>query len=168
MVALWEILKRPWPLLILAVIALCFATVPRLHVSALIHGWLDGAERAERFVTDKWRERSHRGFRTCWIEINDLQEQSYGRIQMEEDAWDAMSKGDRVEVAYLPGDPRPHHPRGIAFGPLNVAWDLGLLVAEVGAIGYALFRIIRARLPASVPEENAGGWAEGNKSQTAE
>lgn len=167
MAVLWEVLKRPWILLILAVLALGYATIPRLYVSALIHGWHGGAERAERFITDKWRERSHRGLRTYWIEINDLQQQSYGRIQMEENAWDGMNKGDRVEVVYVPGDPRPHHPRGVEFGPLNVAWDLGLLVAEIAAISYALYRIIRARLPAPVPEENVGGWAERNKGQTA-
>jgi len=160
MVVLWEILKRPWPLLIVAILALCYATLPRLYVSALIHGWIDGAERAERFITAKWSERSHRGHRNYWIEINDFQEQSFGRILMEEDAWDAMNKGDRVEVVYLPNHPQPFHRQGSGFSRNHVVWDLGLLLSEVVAIGYAIFRIVRDWLPAPAPDENVVGWAE--------
>lgn len=160
--ALWgefclAILKQPGAQLNLAFLALCFATGPRLYASALIHGWLDGAERAEQVITDKWLDQPHRGHWTRWIEIHDLQERSCGRIYMEKDDWEAMNQGDRIEVVYLPDDPQPYHPGGVVFGRGHVVFDLGLLVVELGVIGYALFRIIRAQLPAPTPEENAGG-----------
>ncbi len=123
----WLIFKTGIKLLLILMIL--GVLVNKLHSMAQIRGLLEGAASYEFEVTDKKQMAGFLGGEAYWIAWNgaDINERSSNRLNLFEEQWVELKKGDRVTIIYLPDDPIPYHRDGIFASDGNFALDFVLI-----------------------------------------
>ena len=147
--------KHPWALLGVGTLLAMF-TASKLHDMAMIRGWVGGAIRVHKCVTDTWEQQGtgdRGGYVAWWVAFGGADIRSIGnhRMNVTRELFERAERGATMEVTYLPGDPTPYHRAGIYASDGNVTLDTVLLAVEGAMIAVALVLILR-RLTADVDE----------------
>ena len=119
----------------------------KLYTMAQIRGWVGGAEETRCTVTRKWATRARRRCNESQVYHVALSTPTGDKsTSLDRETWEPLQVGDTLEARFLPGDRQPYLAGGICAIGGNFAFDLGLLLLELGGVVFFGLRFVQARV----------------------